>query len=174
MAFRSVIGGIRTSARLHDHLKTSKVIGVFGPIIINNRLLCTTDTFVPPHMRTFPDVSPVFTRNGRPSSRPRGGLYIHKNVHEDEYIIGITKFAVNKHNEKENSNLEFVRVLGACRSTSYGRKYNFVFEAAVGDDEKKFYRAEVRVQEWVKRMELLLLEPLDDPSTILPFKLENW
>ncbi|CAA0812867.1 Cysteine proteinase inhibitor 6, partial [Striga hermonthica] len=83
-------------------------------------------------------------------------------------IHRIARFAVERHNEKQNSALEFVRVVNAKEQVVAGIMYHLILEVTDGGRKKK-YSAKVWEKLWENFKELQEFKPVDDnPSYASP------
>ncbi|XP_012574835.1 cysteine proteinase inhibitor-like [Cicer arietinum] len=78
-------------------------------------------------------------------------------------IISLARFAVEEHNKKENSLLEFERVISAKHQSVAGFMYYITLEAKDGVN-KKVYKAKVWDVFWMYFKELLEFKLVDDAS----------
>ncbi|GER51929.1 cysteine protease inhibitor [Striga asiatica] len=76
-------------------------------------------------------------------------------------IDSIARFAVKRHNEKQNSALEFVRVVNAKEQVVAGIMHHLTLEVTDGGRKKK-YEAKVWVKSWESFKELQEFKPVDD------------
>ncbi|KAK7385885.1 hypothetical protein VNO78_31825 [Psophocarpus tetragonolobus] len=76
----------------------------------------------------------------------------------------LARFAVDEHNKKENSSLEFVKVISAKKQVVSGTNYLITLEAKDGESTK-VYEAKVWVREWLNSKELLQFNPLQLQAT---------
>ncbi|CAJ1971910.1 unnamed protein product [Sphenostylis stenocarpa] len=68
-------------------------------------------------------------------------------------IENLARFAVDDHNKKQNSALEFVRVISARQQVVAGTLYYIILEAKDGET-KNAYETKVWVKEWLKSKEV--------------------
>ncbi|KAI3979997.1 hypothetical protein MKX01_042651 [Papaver californicum] len=93
-----------------------------------------------------------------------------QNSLEIEHLV---KFAVDEHNKKENTFLEFVRVVKAKQQVVVGVMHHLTAEV-IEAGKKKFYKAKVWVKPWVNFKELQEFKHSDhesSASTCTPFDL---
>lgn len=67
--------------------------------------------------------------------------------------MGVAKFAVDQHNNKENGLLEFHRVVNTKEQVVAGIMYYITLEATDGD-KKKVYEAKIWVKPWMNFKEV--------------------
>ncbi|KAI3414626.1 Cysteine proteinase inhibitor [Psidium guajava] len=68
-------------------------------------------------------------------------------------IDGLARFAVEEHNKKENTMLQFVKVVNAKQQVAAGTVYYITIEATDGG-VKKVYEAKVWVKPWMNFKEV--------------------
>ncbi|KAK2641050.1 hypothetical protein Ddye_022813 [Dipteronia dyeriana] len=73
----------------------------------------------------------------------------------------LARFAVDEHNKKENSMVEFGRVINTKQQVVSGTIYYITLEAKDGD-KKKVYEAKVWVKPWMHFKELQEFKHLSD------------
>eukprot|EP00262_Sarcandra_glabra_P016622 TRINITY_DN5479_c0_g1_i1.p1 TRINITY_DN5479_c0_g1~~TRINITY_DN5479_c0_g1_i1.p1 ORF type:complete len:135 (+),score=29.97 TRINITY_DN5479_c0_g1_i1:41-445(+) len=78
-------------------------------------------------------------------------------------IEGLGRFAVEEHNKKENSLLEFVKVVKAKEQVVAGTMYYLTTEV-IDAGKKKIYEAKVWVKPWMNFKELQEFKPVGDGS----------
>jgi len=79
-------------------------------------------------------------------------------------INNLARFAVEEQNKRENSVLEFVRVISAQQQVVSGVNYYITLEAKDGEIKNE-YEAKVWVREWLNSKELLEFKPVNVSST---------
>ncbi|KAG5120806.1 hypothetical protein JHK84_039146 [Glycine max] len=79
-------------------------------------------------------------------------------------INNLARFAVEEQNKRENSVLEFVRVISAKQQVVAGVNYYITLEAKDGLIKNE-YEAKVWVREWLNSKELLEFKPVNVSST---------
>ncbi|KAM7529946.1 hypothetical protein LguiB_033356 [Lonicera macranthoides] len=82
-----------------------------------------------------------------------GGVHDCKGSQNSAEIENIARFAVQEHNKKENSLLEFARVVKAKEQVVAGKIYHLTLEA-VDAGSKKIYEAKVWVKPWMNFKQL--------------------
>ncbi|KAI4381574.1 hypothetical protein MLD38_007635 [Melastoma candidum] len=82
-----------------------------------------------------------------------GGIRDCRGDQNDAEIQSLARFAVDQHNEKENSLLEFGRVLKAREQVVAGMMYYLTLEA-IDAGKKKIYEAKVWVKPWMNFKQL--------------------
>ena len=82
-----------------------------------------------------------------------GGLREYKGNENDGEIESIGRFAVQEHNKKENSLLEFAKVIKAKQQVVAGMMYHLTLEA-MDAGKKKIYEAKVWVKPWMNFKQL--------------------
>ncbi|CAJ1977949.1 unnamed protein product [Sphenostylis stenocarpa] len=75
----------------------------------------------------------------------------------------LARFAVDEHNKKQNSLLEFARVVRAQEQVVAGTLHHLTLEAIEGG-ERKLYEAKVWVKPWLNFKELQEFKPAGDAS----------
>ncbi|MFS7903952.1 putative Cystatin domain-containing protein [Helianthus anomalus] len=80
-------------------------------------------------------------------------------------IDDLARFAVDEHNKKQNTLLEFGKVLDAKEQLVAGTLYFITLEATDGG-VKKTYEAKVWVKEWENFKELLEFKPVDAATPV--------
>ncbi|KAI8004781.1 hypothetical protein LOK49_LG08G02432 [Camellia lanceoleosa] len=98
-----------------------------------------------------------------------GGTSIYKGAHKDDWIITLAKFAVTKHNEKQNVHLQFVRVLGASHTGASCILYHITL-VATDARRRKIFHTVVWLQLWRNLMELLVWNPVNDALSAVGMK----
>ncbi|XP_008786873.1 cysteine proteinase inhibitor 12-like [Phoenix dactylifera] len=93
-----------------------------------------------------------------------GGVHDAKEIENSVEIEELARFAVEEHNKKANTLLEFVRVVKVKEQVVAGIIYYITIEAIEGG-KKKLYEAKVWVKPWMKFKELQEFSPLDDCSS---------
>ncbi|XP_050385290.1 cysteine proteinase inhibitor A-like [Argentina anserina] len=73
----------------------------------------------------------------------------------------LARFAVQEHNKKENTLLEFVRVVKTKHQVVAGTVYYLTIEATDGG-QKKLFEAKVWVKRWLNFKEVLEFKPVAD------------
>ncbi|KAI3926970.1 hypothetical protein MKX01_032885 [Papaver californicum] len=79
-------------------------------------------------------------------------------------IEDLAKFAVDEHNKKENSLLEFVRVVKAKEQVVAGAMHHLTLEV-IEAGKKKFYEAKIWVKPWMNFKELQEFKHSDNESS---------
>ncbi|XP_044472067.1 cysteine proteinase inhibitor-like [Mangifera indica] len=78
-------------------------------------------------------------------------------------IDSLARFAVDEYNKKQNSTLQFVKVVKAKQQVVSGTVYYLTLEAKEGD-QKKLYEAKVWEKPWLHFKELQEFKLLDAAS----------
>ncbi|KAJ0021528.1 cysteine proteinase inhibitor-like [Pistacia vera] len=78
-------------------------------------------------------------------------------------IDGLARFAVDEHNKKQNTMLQFGKVVKAKQQVVSGTMYYITLEASEGD-KKNVYEAKVWEKPWLQFKELQEFKLLDDTS----------
>ncbi|XP_028766780.1 cysteine proteinase inhibitor A [Neltuma alba] len=94
-----------------------------------------------------------------------GGVHNIEGTHNSAEIDSLARFAIEEHNKKENSLLEFTRVLKAKEQVVAGKLYHLAMEASDAG-ERKIYEAKVWVKPW---MNFKQLEEFKYAQDISPF-----
>ncbi|KAI7754371.1 hypothetical protein M8C21_025603 [Ambrosia artemisiifolia] len=89
-----------------------------------------------------------------------GGISESKGVANSLEIESLARFAVDEHNKKQNTLLEFKKVLNTKEQVVAGIMYYITLEATDGG-EKKTYEAKVWVKPWENFKELQEFKPVD-------------
>ncbi|GJY51748.1 cysteine proteinase inhibitor A-like protein [Tanacetum coccineum] len=89
-----------------------------------------------------------------------GGVSEPKGVENNLEIDSLAQFAVDEHNKKQNSLLEFKRVISRKEQVVSGTLHFITLEAHHGG-EKKTYEAKVWVKPWMNFKELQAFEIVD-------------
>jgi hypothetical protein len=82
-----------------------------------------------------------------------GGIHDSHSSQNSAEIESLARFAVDQHNTKQNSLLEFARVVKAREQVVAGTLHHLTLEAIDGG-EKKIYEAKVWVKPWLNFKEL--------------------
>ncbi|XP_041027911.1 cysteine proteinase inhibitor-like [Juglans microcarpa x Juglans regia] len=82
-----------------------------------------------------------------------GGVHDCKGSQNSGEIETLARFAVQEHNKKENTLLEFTRVLKAKEQVVSGKIYYLTLEA-IDAGKKKIYEAKVWVKPWMNFKQL--------------------
>ncbi|CAL5196511.1 unnamed protein product [Lathyrus oleraceus] len=82
-----------------------------------------------------------------------GGIFDSPSSQNSAEIESLARFAVDQHNTKQNSLLEFTRVVKAREQVVAGTLHHLTLEA-VDAGEKKIYEAQVWVKPWLNFKEL--------------------
>ncbi|XAR60324.1 hypothetical protein NMG60_11033646 [Bertholletia excelsa] len=82
-----------------------------------------------------------------------GGIVPSEGSANSAEIDGLARFAVEEHNKKENSLLQFVKVVNVKQQVVAGTIYYITLEATDAG-EKKVYCAKVWVKPWMNFKEL--------------------
>ncbi|GAV86994.1 Cystatin domain-containing protein [Cephalotus follicularis] len=91
-----------------------------------------------------------------------GGVHdCSKGTQNNAEIESLARFAVQEHNKKENSLLEFARVLKAKEQVVSGMMYHLTLEA-IDAGKKKIYEAKVWVKPWMNFKQLLEFKSAND------------
>ncbi|GMN47106.1 hypothetical protein TIFTF001_016292 [Ficus carica] len=77
----------------------------------------------------------------------------------DLHIQNLARFAVDEHNKKENTLLQFVGVVKAKEQVVAGTMYYLTLEVLDGD-EKKLYEAKIWEKLWMDFKEVQEFKPL--------------
>ncbi|KAI4382159.1 hypothetical protein MLD38_008157 [Melastoma candidum] len=88
-----------------------------------------------------------------------GGISQVKGNDNSLEVDGLARYAVDEHNKKENSMLEFVKVLNTKQQVVAGTIYYITLEATDGGI-KKAYEAKVWVKPWQNFKEVQEFKPL--------------
>ncbi|KAI3723698.1 hypothetical protein L2E82_35454 [Cichorium intybus] len=91
---------------------------------------------------------------------PLGGVREAKGMENSLEIDDLAKFAVDEHNKKQNSLLEFGKVISTKQQVVSGTVYYITLEAKDGG-AKKSYEAKVWVKPWMNFKELQAFGPVD-------------
>ena len=94
-----------------------------------------------------------------------GGVHDCKGMQNSAEIEGLARFAVDEHNKKENSLLEYARVLKAKEQVVAGKIYHLTLEA-IDAGKKKIYEAKIWVKPWMNFKELQEFKHTRDVSSI--------
>ncbi|XP_076913147.1 cysteine proteinase inhibitor A-like [Bidens hawaiensis] len=86
-----------------------------------------------------------------------GGVSEPKVAQNSLEIDSLAQFAVDEHNKKQNSLLEFGKVISTKEQVVAGTMYYITLEASDGG-EKKTYEAKVWVKPWLNFKELQAFE----------------
>ncbi|KAK9283226.1 hypothetical protein L1049_011462 [Liquidambar formosana] len=82
-----------------------------------------------------------------------GGIHDSQSSQNSAEIDGLARFAVEEHNKKENSLLEFARVVKAQEQVVAGTLHHLTLEV-IDAGKKKLYEAKVWVKPWMNFKEL--------------------
>lgn len=82
-----------------------------------------------------------------------GGIHDSHSSQNSDEIESLARFAVDQHNTKQNSLLEFARVVKAREQVVAGTLHHLTLEA-IDAGEKKIYEAKVWVKPWLNFKEL--------------------
>ncbi|MED6155358.1 hypothetical protein PIB30_004372 [Stylosanthes scabra] len=82
-----------------------------------------------------------------------GGFRVVEGSQNSVEIQNLARFAVEEHNKKSNSRLEFVRVISAKEQVVAGSIYEISLEAKDGE-KNQVYEAKVWVKPWLNFKEL--------------------
>ncbi|RDY11059.1 Cysteine proteinase inhibitor 12, partial [Mucuna pruriens] len=93
-----------------------------------------------------------------------GGLRDSQGSQNSVEIDALARFAVDEHNKKQNSLLEFARVVRAQEQVVAGTLHHLTLEA-IEAGEKKIYEAKVWVKPWMNFKELQEFKPVGDASS---------
>ncbi|KAK7405568.1 hypothetical protein VNO78_07000 [Psophocarpus tetragonolobus] len=93
-----------------------------------------------------------------------GGLRDSPAAQNSVETDALARFAVDEHNKKQNSLLEFVRVVRAQEQVVAGTLHHLTVEA-IEAGEKKLYEAKVWVKPWLNFKELQEFKPAGDSSS---------
>ncbi|KAL7612232.1 cysteine proteinase inhibitor A [Lactuca sativa] len=91
---------------------------------------------------------------------PLGGIRESKGAENSLEIDNLAKFAVDEHNKKQNSVLEFEKVISTKQQTVSGTIHHITLEAKDGG-AKKTYEAKVWVKPWMNFKEVQAFGPVD-------------
>ncbi|KAL8133530.1 hypothetical protein AgCh_008845 [Apium graveolens] len=83
--------------------------------------------------------------------------------HNTADIDSIARFAVLEHNNKQNSLLQFARVIKAKQQVVAGTMYHLTLEA-IDSGKKHIYEAKVRVKPWMNFKQLEEFKYANDVS----------
>ncbi|XP_059651642.1 cysteine proteinase inhibitor 3-like [Cornus florida] len=98
-----------------------------------------------------------------------GGTSIYEGAQEDEWIISLAKSAINQHNQNQNGELQFVRVVGASHTGASSLLYHITL-VATNARKQKIYHTVVWLQLWRNLMELLVWKPVNDALSAVGVK----
>jgi len=90
-----------------------------------------------------------------------GGLHDSQGSQNSVETEALARFAVDEHNKKQNSLLEFARVVRAQEQVVAGTLHHLTLEA-IEAGEKKLYEAKVWVKPWLNFKELQEFKPAGD------------
>ena len=90
-----------------------------------------------------------------------GGIRDSEGSQNSLEIDSLARFAVEQHNAKENTLLEFGRVVSSKQQVVAGTMYYITVEVTDGG-VKKFYEAKVWVKSWMNFKELQDFKPVSD------------
>ncbi|XP_058210601.1 cysteine proteinase inhibitor A-like [Rhododendron vialii] len=93
-----------------------------------------------------------------------GGIHDCKGFQNSAEIVSIGQFAVQEHNKKENTLLEFARVVKAKEQVVAGKMYHLTLEA-IDAGKKQIYEAKVWVKPWMNFKQLQEFKPTHDASS---------
>ncbi|GLT88017.1 hypothetical protein SLE2022_060620 [Rubroshorea leprosula] len=82
-----------------------------------------------------------------------GGYHDCEGAQNSAEIESLARFAVQEHNKKENTLLEFTRVLQAKEQVVAGKIYHLIMEVIDGGKEK-IYEAKIWVKPWMNFKQL--------------------
>nr|WFP52521.1 cystatin [Aristotelia chilensis] len=94
-----------------------------------------------------------------------GGVHDCKGTQNSAEIESLARFAVQEHNNKENSLLEFARVLKAKEQVVAGTMYHLTLEA-IDAGKKKIYEAKVWVKPWMNFKQLQEFKHAQDGPSV--------
>ncbi|KAF7819163.1 cysteine proteinase inhibitor [Senna tora] len=94
-----------------------------------------------------------------------GGVHDIHGTRNSAEIDNLARFAIQEHNNQQNTLLEFARVLKAKEQVVAGKLYHLTMEASDAG-KKKIYEAKVWVKPW---MNLMQLEEFKHVQDISPF-----
>ncbi|KAL8489234.1 hypothetical protein ACS0TY_025221 [Phlomoides rotata] len=99
----------------------------------------------------------------RPENMKLGGL---RNIPQNNgEIESIGRFAVQQHNNNQNTFLEFARIVKAKEQVVAGKMYHLTLEALDGG-KKKMFEAKVWVKPWMNFKQLKEFKQVDDNPSI--------
>ncbi|GLT67967.1 hypothetical protein SLA2020_402370 [Shorea laevis] len=96
-----------------------------------------------------------------------GGVHDCKGSQNSAEIDNLARFAVQEHNNKENTLLEFARVLKAKEQVVAGKIYHLTLEA-IDAGNKKIYEAKVWVKPWMNFKQLQEFKHAPDVPSFTP------
>ncbi|XP_062166277.1 cysteine proteinase inhibitor 12-like [Alnus glutinosa] len=96
-----------------------------------------------------------------------GGVHDCKGSQNSAEIDNLARFAVQEHNNKENTILEFTRVLKAKEQVVAGKLYHLTLEA-IDAGKKKIYEAKVWVKPWMNFKQLQEFKYAPDVPSFTP------
>ncbi|KAK7276632.1 hypothetical protein RIF29_17775 [Crotalaria pallida] len=82
-----------------------------------------------------------------------GGVTVVEGSQNDVEIQDLARFAVQEHNKKENTVLEFVKVVSAKTQVVAGKLYYITLEAKEGEN-KKVYETKIWEKLWLNFKEV--------------------
>ncbi|KAK9221286.1 hypothetical protein WN944_009712 [Citrus x changshan-huyou] len=88
-----------------------------------------------------------------------GGVREVEGTANNQEIVNLARFAVDEHNKKQNSNLQFVKVVSAKQQVVSGTLYDITLEAVEGG-QKKLFEAKVWEKPWMQFKELKEFNPV--------------
>ncbi|XP_047319866.1 cysteine proteinase inhibitor A-like [Impatiens glandulifera] len=91
-----------------------------------------------------------------------GGIENIKGFQNSAEIKNLCRFAVEEHNKKENTLLEFTKVIAAKQQVVAGTMYYLTLEAVDGG-KKNVYDAKVWVKPWMDFKQLQEFKPSSSP-----------
>lgn len=90
-----------------------------------------------------------------------GGIRESQGTQNSLEIDNLARFAVDEHNKKENSMIEFGRVVNTKEQVVAGTMYYITLEATDGG-KKKTFEAKVWVKPWMNFKEVQEFKPVGD------------
>ncbi|OWM87284.1 hypothetical protein CDL15_Pgr022391 [Punica granatum] len=102
-----------------------------------------------------------------------GGVHEPRGAENSAGVEDLARFAVDEHNNKENSLLEFARVVKAQEQVVAGTLHHLTIEA-VDAGKKKLYEAKVWVKPWLNFKELQEFKHAGDVPSFTSSDLGAW
>nr|ABG81097.1 cysteine proteinase inhibitor [Pelargonium x hortorum] len=93
-----------------------------------------------------------------------GGISETPGTQNSLQIDALARFAVDEHNKKQNTLLQFGGVVSVKQQVVAGTMYYITLEAMDGD-KKKLYEAKVWEKPWMNFKELQEFKPVGDASS---------
>ncbi|KAK1362685.1 Cysteine proteinase inhibitor [Heracleum sosnowskyi] len=98
-----------------------------------------------------------------------GGTFVYQGAQNDDWIISLAKFGVTAHNENQNADINFVRVVGASHTGLSSLLYHITLEATEGRKHRIFH-AVVWLQPLKNSMEVLVWKRVHDALSTIGVK----